>query len=195
MCSDQTSWPAPAPSAPWWRATILDSKEYITVLNNQRSFIGSPNVEEWINHPAYISDRNTISAFIPFCSFGFKVDLIGEKLINFQRYICYLSLSPNSNKSFKLTMNVTRSSVVFVSKYRNSRSFHFPTTHVGETDWGQNWVLSTPLPHLWCSGSLPRPQAVLRHLTDNPDLEIPASVLEEACVWRPMNNLYHSNFR
>ena len=40
--------------------------------------------------------------------------------------------------------------------------------------------LSRTLPHLWCSGSLPRPQAVLRHLTDHPDLEIPASVLEEA---------------
>ena len=38
----------------------------------------------------------------------------------------------------------------------------------------------TSLPDLWCSGSLPRPQAVLDHLTEHPDLEIPASVLEEA---------------
>ena len=30
------------------------------------------------------------------------------------------------------------------------------------------------------SGSLPRPRAVLDHLTDHPDLEIPASVLEKA---------------
>ena len=38
----------------------------------------------------------------------------------------------------------------------------------------------TSLPHPSFSGSLPRPQAVLRHLTDHPDLEIPASLLEEA---------------
>ena len=69
---------------------IIDSKEYITVMHNQGSFIGSPNVEELINHPAHISDRNTISAFIPFCSFGFNVDLIGEKLSNFQVPVCSL---------------------------------------------------------------------------------------------------------
>ena len=69
---------------------ILDSKAYKTVMHNQGSFIGSPNVEELINHPAHISDRNTISAFIPFCSFGFNVDLIGEKLSNFQVPVCSL---------------------------------------------------------------------------------------------------------
>ena len=59
-------------------------------MHNEGSFIGSPNVEELINHPAHISDRNTISAFIPFCSFGFNVDLIGEKLSNFQVPVCSL---------------------------------------------------------------------------------------------------------
>ena len=59
-------------------------------MPNQGSFIGSPDFEELINHPAHISDRNTISAFIPFCSFGFNVDLIGEKLSNFQVPVCSL---------------------------------------------------------------------------------------------------------
>ena len=44
--------------------------------------------------------------------------------------ICYLQ----QLDSFKLRMNVSRSSVVFVSKYIKYRSFHFPTTHVGESD-------------------------------------------------------------
>ena len=59
-------------------------------MHNQRSFIGSPDVEELINHPVHISDGDTISAFIPFCSFGFNVDLIGEKLSNFQVPVCSL---------------------------------------------------------------------------------------------------------
>ena len=61
-------------------------------MHNQGSFIGShsPDVEELINHPAHISDRNTVSAFIPFCSFGFNVDLIGEKFSNFQVPVCSL---------------------------------------------------------------------------------------------------------
>ena len=59
-------------------------------MHNQGSFLGSPNVEELINHPAHISDRNTISAFIPFCSFGFNADLIAENLSNFQVPICSL---------------------------------------------------------------------------------------------------------
>ena len=59
-------------------------------MHNQGSFIGSQNVEELINHPAHISDRNTISAFIPFCSFGFNPDLMGKKLNNFQVPVCSL---------------------------------------------------------------------------------------------------------
>ena len=46
--------------------------------------------KELINHPVHISDRNSISAFIPFCSFGLNVDLIGKKLSNFQVPVCSL---------------------------------------------------------------------------------------------------------
>ena len=51
-------------------------------------FLGSQNVEELINHPVHISDRHTISAFIPFCSFGSNVDLIRKKLTHFQVPVC-----------------------------------------------------------------------------------------------------------
>ena len=51
---------------------------------------GSPNVLELINHPVHISDRNTISAFIPFCSFGFNLPLVRKKLSNFQVPVCSL---------------------------------------------------------------------------------------------------------
>ena len=47
-------------------------------------------LKELINHPVHISDRNSISAFIPFCSFGLNVDLIGKKLSNFQVPVCSL---------------------------------------------------------------------------------------------------------
>ena len=51
-------------------------------------FLGSQNVEELINHPVHISDRHTISAFIPFCSFGSNVDLIRKKLSHLQVPVC-----------------------------------------------------------------------------------------------------------
>ena len=56
----------------------------------QLSFTGSPDVEELINHPVHVYDRNTISAFIPFCSFGSNVDFIGKKLSQFQVPFCSL---------------------------------------------------------------------------------------------------------
>ena len=49
-----------------------------------------PNVEELINHPVHISDENTISALIPFCSFGFNVHLAGKEVSNFQAPVCSL---------------------------------------------------------------------------------------------------------
>ena len=45
-------------------------------------------LKELINHPVHISDRHTISAFIPFCSFGSNVDLIRKKLSHLQVPVC-----------------------------------------------------------------------------------------------------------
>ena len=52
--------------------------------------LGSQDVEEFINYPVHISDENTISAFIPFCSFGFNVHLAGKEFSNFQVPVCSL---------------------------------------------------------------------------------------------------------
>ena len=43
-----------------------------------------------INHPVHISESNTISAFIPFCSVGFNVHLAGKEFSNFQVPVCSL---------------------------------------------------------------------------------------------------------
>ena len=43
-----------------------------------------------INHPVHISESNTISAFIPFCSVGFNVHLAGNEFSNFQVPVCSL---------------------------------------------------------------------------------------------------------
>ena len=43
-----------------------------------------------INHPVHISESNTISAFIPFCSVGVNVHLAGKEFSNFQVPVCSL---------------------------------------------------------------------------------------------------------
>ena len=43
-----------------------------------------------INHPVHITDEGTISAFIPFCSFGDDADRVGKRLNNFQVPVCSL---------------------------------------------------------------------------------------------------------
>ena len=48
------------------------------------------DIEGIINHPVHISDRTTISSFIPFCSLGDDADLVGEMLEGFQTPVCNL---------------------------------------------------------------------------------------------------------
>ena len=55
-------------------------------------FSGLSNLEGLINHPVHISNKNGLSAFIPFCSFGTKLtsELSGKELNNFQGQFCSL---------------------------------------------------------------------------------------------------------
>ena len=48
------------------------------------------NIEEMINHPVHISDEATISAFIPFCTFGDAADRVGKWFDGFDFPVCSL---------------------------------------------------------------------------------------------------------
>ena len=43
-----------------------------------------------INHPVHISEDNTISALIPFCSLGYDADPVGKMFDGFQTPVCNL---------------------------------------------------------------------------------------------------------
>ena len=43
-----------------------------------------------ITHPVHVSDESTISAFIPFCSFGNAADLVGKRFDGFDFPVCSL---------------------------------------------------------------------------------------------------------
>ena len=62
--------------------------------------LGSPEIEKLVNHPVHISDHNSLSSFIPFCSSGAAVsgktsssftlpvcEIFREKILNGQ--LCY----------------------------------------------------------------------------------------------------------
>ena len=53
-------------------------------------FVGLIDIEGMINHPVHISDRRTVSAFIPFCSLGDDADRVGEMFEGFQVPVCNL---------------------------------------------------------------------------------------------------------
>ena len=62
-------------------------------------------MEELINHPAHISNKRNLTAFIPFCSFG--RDLIGKKLDRFQGPVCdqFKEKIVNGQVCFEADMN------------------------------------------------------------------------------------------
>ena len=63
-------------------------EEFQTIhLNYFRA--GFLNIEGLINHPLHITG-NINSAFIPFCSFGSSMELLGEELANFHVPVCRL---------------------------------------------------------------------------------------------------------
>ena len=53
-------------------------------------FVGLGDIEGLINHPVHISDDNTISALIPFCSLGYDTDPVGKMFDGFQTPVCNL---------------------------------------------------------------------------------------------------------
>ena len=60
------------------------------MINNNILALGSPNIEELINHPVHITGNILSSTFIPFCSFGLSMDIFGEELPNFHVPVCRL---------------------------------------------------------------------------------------------------------
>ena len=53
-------------------------------------FVGLGDIEGLINHPVHISEDNTISALIPFCSLGYDADPVGKVFGGFQTPFCNL---------------------------------------------------------------------------------------------------------
>ena len=60
------------------------------MINNNILALGSPNIEELINHPVHMTGNILSSTFIPFCSFGLSMDIFGEELPNFHVPVCRL---------------------------------------------------------------------------------------------------------
>ena len=63
----------------------------IKLFIDQFHTLGFQDIVGLINHPVHISNTTlSPSSFIPFCSFGSDIELLGEKLSNFQFPVCNL---------------------------------------------------------------------------------------------------------
>ena len=71
---------------------LPDLRNYHNDLFNKEigDGFGFSDIEGMINHPVHVSDEVTISAFIPFCSFGDAADRVGKWFKGFNFPVCSL---------------------------------------------------------------------------------------------------------